>query len=115
MVISSVKSSVSAINAAFEMHAASAHNVANSRTDGFKSLVTSTEENRNGSVTVNVTQNPEPGTVYDNENGEQVESSNVDYARETVNQMNAKHLLAANIAALKTYQDMEKSVIDIMA
>ena len=113
--ISSVKSSVSAINAAFEMNAASAHNVANSHTDGFKSLVTSTENNRNGSVTVNVRRNPEPGAVYDNENGEQVESSNVDYAREAVNQMNARYMLAANIAALKTYQDMEKSVIDIMA
>ena len=113
--ISSVKSSVSAINAAFEMNAASAHNVANSLTDGFKSLVTSTEDNRNGSVTVNVRRNPEPGAVYDNENGEQVESSNVDYAREAVNQMNARYMLAANIAALKTYQDMEKSIIDILA
>jgi flagellar hook protein FlgE len=113
--ISFFNSSVSAINAAFEMQAASAHNVANALTDGFKSLVASTQENKNEGVKVTVSQNPQSGTVYVTGNGKEAESSNVDYARETVNQINARHLLAANIAALKTYQDMYKSVIDIRA
>jgi len=115
MMISSVKSSLSAINAAFEMHAASANNVANANTDGYKSLVTSTNENRNGSVTVSVRKNTEPGVVYDVGDGTKAESSNVDYAREAVNQMNARYLLAANIAALNSYQELHKSVIDIKA
>jgi flagellar hook protein FlgE len=70
---------------------------------------------KNEGVKVTVSQNPQSGTVYVTGNGKEAESSNVDYARETVNQINARHLLAANIAALKTYQDMYKSVIDIRA
>ncbi len=113
--ISPPNSSVSAIHAVFQMQAVSAHNVANSNTDGFKSSVASTQENKNGGVTVTVSQNTEPGAVYYKGNGEEAESSNVDYARERVSQINARTQLALNIAALKTYEEMYKSVIDMMA
>ena len=110
-----LNSSVSAINAVFKMQDILAHNVANSNTDGFKSSVASTEENKNGGVTVTLRQNPQPGAVYDKGDGTEAESSNVNYAREAVNQINARTQLAANIAALKTSDGMYKSVIDIMA
>jgi flagellar basal-body rod protein FlgC len=115
IMITPLNSSVSAINAVFKIQAVSAHNIANSNTDGFKSSVASTQENQNGSVTVTVNQNTEPGAVYYKGDGTEAETSNVDYAREAVNQINARTQLAANIAALKTQDDMYRSVIDIMA
>ncbi len=115
MMISPINSSVSAINAALKKRAASSHNIANVNTDGFKSVVASLQENRNGGVSVKISKNPQPGAVYDKGNGEETESSNVDLAVESVQQIIARNMFAANIAALKTYQEMEESVIDIMA
>jgi flagellar hook protein FlgE len=115
MMISPVNSSVSAINAALQMQAASAHNVSNAQTDKFKSTVVTAQEHENGGVKVTLSHNPEPGAVYDNGYGKVAESSNVNYARERVNQISARNLFAANIASLKTFQDMNETLIDIMA
>jgi flagellar basal-body rod protein FlgC len=115
MMTSPLNIAVSAINAAFQMQAASAHNIANSNTDGYKSLDASTEESITGGVTVTISKDPQPGTSYYTSDGEEAETSNVDYARERVTQINARTLLAASIVSLQTYEEMQKSVIDIMA
>jgi flagellar hook protein FlgE len=44
-----------------------------------------------------------------------VEDSNVEISEEIANQMLAKHLLSANIAVLKTTNDIEKDLINILA
>ncbi len=113
--ISPLYSAVSGINAAFKKQSASAHNVANSNTDGYKSLVASAQENENGGVKVTISKNTEPGAVYDNGYGKVAEYSNVNYARETVEQVSNKHLFAANVASLRTYEEMTESLIDILA
>jgi flagellar basal-body rod protein FlgC len=113
--ISPLYIAVSGINAAFKKQAASAHNVANSNTDGFKSLVASAEEHEHGGVKVSISKNTEPGADYDNGYGKVAEYSNVTYAREAVDQTSNRHLFAANIASLKTYEEMNESLIDILA
>jgi len=113
--ITSVSSSISGINAALQMQSASAQNVSNANTDGYKSKVASAVEDKNGGVKVTISNNEEPGPVYDNGYGRVSELSNVDYAGERVNQINARQLFAANVASLKTYQEMSDSLIDIIA
>jgi flagellar basal body rod protein FlgC len=44
-----------------------------------------------------------------------VEASNVDYSEEAIVQINAKHLLSANIAAIKRIDEVQESLMDIMA
>jgi len=112
--ISSVNSSVSALHAADRMLEVSAHNVANANTDGFKSSVASAQEDINGGVKVTISQNTRPGTVYNTGDGKLAESSNTDYAREAVDQISARAMFAANVASLKTYGEMYKSIIDII-
>lgn len=113
--ISPLYSSVSGINAAFKKQAVSAHNVANSNTDEYKSLVASAQEHENGGVEVTISKNTEPGAIYDNGYGKTAEYSNVDYAGEVIDQINARTLFAANLTSLKTYEEMSESLINILA
>jgi len=113
--ISPIYSAASGINAALRKQDASAHNVANSNTDGFKSLVASSQENEHGGVKVTISKNTEPGAVYDNGYGKVAEYSNVNYAREAVDQISSRTQFAANLSSLKTYEEMSESVIDILA
>ncbi len=108
-------SAVSGINAAFKKQSVSAHNVANLNTDGYKSSVASAQEGEHGGVKVTISKSTEPGAVYDNGYGKVAEYSNVNYAREAVDQVNAKTQFAANLAVLKTSEEMTESLIDIIA
>ncbi len=53
--------------------------------------------------------------MYRNSNGDIVEASNVDYLDEVAEQIKAKHLLSANIAAIKRTDEAFDSLMDIMA
>lgn len=92
----------------------SAHNTANMDTDGFKRQTIKLDEGTEGGVVVTLGEDKTSGGLYQS-NGKFVESSNVNYADEAVSQMSAKHFLSANIAAFKTAEEMEKSLIDIKA
>ncbi len=113
--ISPLNSAASGINAAFKKQSVSAHNVANINTDGFKSSVASAQDIEHGGVKVTISQSTEPGAIYDNGYGTVAEYSNVNYAREAVDQKSAKIQFAANLAALKTNEEMTESLIDILA
>ncbi len=113
--IAPVSSSISGINAALQMQAVSASNVTNANSDGYKSKVASTQETKTGGVKVTISENSQPGPDYDNGYGKIAEYSNVDYARERVSQINARSLFAANVASLKTYEEMSETIIDLMA
>ena len=113
--LSSFNISLSGIQSAIKFLGVSANNVANSNTDGFKKDVASMSEGSNGGVTVSIEKSSEPGPVYKTKEGEIVEASNVDYAEEAVNQIVADHYLKANVAALKTANEMEGSFLDIFA
>jgi flagellar basal-body rod protein FlgC len=108
-------SSITAIKAAFGTLSASAHNTANINTDGFKKERTILGENKQGGVSAKTGVSKEAGTLYQNSDGKMVEDSNVEISEEIANQMLAKHLLSANIAVLKTTNDIEKDLINILA
>lgn len=112
--VSSISSSLSGIKAAFELQNASAKNTANANTDGYKKDIVTLSETKDGGVETTTSKSDSPGYLYD-KSGNLVESSNVNYADEAVSQINAKHMLKANLAALKTADEMQESVIDILA
>lgn len=109
--IPAIYNSLSAIKAAVDLKNVSAHNVANTNTDGFKSTAASVIESDNGGVKVSLSRNSQAGTIYQRVDGTEVESSNVDIVDKTAGKINAMHLLAA----LKTSSDMIGSIIDILA
>lgn len=112
--VSSVNSSVSALKAAEKLLEVSAHNVANANTDEFKSQEASLNEDEHGGVKVTISESTEPGREYDRGDGERVESSNVDYATEAVNQISARVMYAANLASLKSHEDTYKTLVDMV-
>ncbi len=113
--ISSFSSSISGMQAAFKMLDVSAHNTANINTDGFKRQRINLTENAIGGVTSTVETSTDPGPSYLSGNGTVVEGSNADIGEEIVNQMIAQRYLSANIASLKTADEMYGSLLDIIA
>ncbi len=113
--ISPANSSISAINAALTQQAVSAHNIANSNTNGYKRAVATTEEDAHGGVNVSIGKDPDQGPTYVRPDGIEVVTSNVDQAREAVDQIRARTMLAANVESLRTYEETLKSTIDIVA
>lgn len=113
--ISAIQNAMSGIKAAGDLQSTVTHNVANSNTDKFKSTVATADESDGGGVKVTLSKNNNAGTIYDKGDGTKVESSNVDIANEAVGQIKADHLLKANIASLKTSDEMMGNVIDILA
>ncbi len=113
--ISAFSSSLSGMRAAFQMLDVSANNTANINTDGFKRQRLNLSEAASGGVTTAVETTTDPGAPYLSWDGTVVEGSNVDIAEEAVNQIIARRYLSANIAALKTADEMYESILDIIA
>jgi len=111
----SFNSSVSGIRAAIDMLSISAHNTANINTDGYKKQRANLRDGHDRGVIVDITENTETGSLYKNKRGDIVEASNVNYAEEIVTQINARHLLSANAAAIKRIDDAQESLMDIIA
>jgi len=78
-----------------------AHNIANVNTDNFRALETNMQDQVNGGVSAQTTRS-------------QVEDR-VDLSKEVVNMMIAETGIKANIKALKSAHETQKSVIDIIA
>lgn len=110
----SSSASVSGIRAAFKMLDASAHNTANLNTDGFKKHAVLLSEANGGGVFAKESVTASAGPLYMS-NGNIYEASNADYGEEAVNQIIARQMLSANIAALKTADSMQKSLLDLFA
>jgi flagellar basal body rod protein FlgC len=72
-------------------------------------------EDPHGGVIADISESTEAGPLYRNTDGDMVEASNVDYSEEAIVQINAKHLLSANIAAIKRIDEAQESLMDIMA
>ena len=115
--ISSVSSSLSALNAFGEKMAVTANNVANVETEEFKKSRAVMVEGSNGEVEVNVEKVDEPGpTRTEIEEGQMVEKemSNVDLAEEIPQTMIAQRGYEANLATVKTEDEMVGTLIDVM-
>lgn len=113
--IPSIYSSVSGVKAALKMIDVSANNTANADTDGFKKDTIRLKEGEYGGVVVNISKSAEDGPGYTNSDGKTITASNVNYAEEIGAQITAKQMMRANIAALKTADEMHKHLVDILA
>lgn len=112
--ISPFSSSFSGIKAAMRTMEVSAHNTANLNTDGFKKQSVNLLEQEEGGVVVTLSKDTSPAPKYLNYSGVVTEASNVDYTEEAANQITARHYLKANLAAFKTADETQKSIIDII-
>ena len=111
----SFNSSVSGIRAAIDMLGISAHNTANINTDGYKKQRVNLRDDHDSGVIVDITESTEKGSLYKNKRGDMVEASNVNYVEEVVAQINARHLLSVNAAAIKRTDEAQESLMDIIA
>jgi flagellar basal-body rod protein FlgC len=89
----------------------SAHNVANSNTDGFDPQRVDQVELRNGGTRGYISQPDLTNPIYARD-GMLVEASNTDLASETINQMQATNAFKANLATLRTSDEMIGSLFD---
>ncbi len=101
----------SGLKAASTRAANSAHNVANSNTDGFDPGRVLAEDVEPGGVRTRVEKTDQPHAVYDRD-GQTVEASNTDIAAEMVEQLQAGHAFKANIRMIQTVDSMLGSLLD---
>jgi flagellar hook protein FlgE len=113
----SIQSTLSAIQAFGTKMGVTANNIANAETEEFKKSEATLVEGPNEDVEVEITQSDEPGPVVneatDGQSTEK-EMSNVDLAEEIPQTTIAQRGYEANLAALRTQDDMLKSIIDII-
>lgn len=79
---------------------ASAHNIANMQTDGFKRETVSAQAAPQGGVVVSISQAAQAGA---------------DLTQDVVEQMSAKNAFMANVQVLKTADKMLGSLLDVKA
>jgi flagellar basal-body rod protein FlgC len=114
--ISSPKSTLSALNAFDKKMNVIANNVANVETEEFKKSRTTLVQGPENSVKVEVTQPEDPGpTVVQVTGGqfEEKEMSNVDLAEEIPQSIVAQRGYEANLATIRTQDEMLNSILDI--
>lgn len=109
--------SVAGINAFFKKMDVTAHNIANINTDNYKRRIPHIQEDKNGLPQMTVTFDNTPGLESPRRAGEPEgpsrEMSNVTYADEAVNMIEAEMGVKANVKALKAAGEMMGSLLDI--
>ncbi len=90
----------SGLQAAQSRLGASAHNIANMQTDGFKRETVSAQAAPQGGVVVSISQAAQAGA---------------DVNQDVVDQMSAKNAFMANVQVLKTADQMVGSLLDVRA
>jgi len=109
--------SVAGINAFINKMDVTANNVANLNTDNYKRRIAHISEDKNGLPATRVTIDNTPGLENPRKIGEPEgpprEMSNVNYAEEAVNMIEAEMGVKANVKALKTAGEMFGSLLDI--
>lgn len=103
---------------AFEIKlSVNANNINNLNTDGFKKSRAGMQEEANGGVSVTLTQVNLPGVPVgiDEQTGEAIESSNVDLAEEMVEQMITRYAFEVNTITIKTVDEMQQTLLDILS
>lgn len=90
----------SGLQAAQARLGASAHNIANMQTDGFKRETVSAQATPQGGVVVSISQAAQAGS---------------DLTQDVVDQMSAKNAFMANVQVLKTADQMMGSLLDVRA
>ena len=115
--ISTSKSTLSALNAFGKKMNVIANNVANVETEGFKKSRATLIEGPENSVKVEINQPEDPGpTVAQVTDGqiEEKEMSNVDLAEEIPQSIIALRGYEANLATIRTQDEMLNSILNIV-
>lgn len=111
--IGAINSSLSALNAMTTKLGASAENVSNLQTRGYKAARV-TLKPEGGGVTAEVTRDQTPGPLaLDPQGGEPVEVSNVNLAEEMVGMIVTRRSFEANVKAIKTADEMLGTLLDL--
>ena len=111
----SIQSTLSAIKAFGVKMGVTANNIANVETEGFKKSKATLVEGPKNNVEVEITQPNTPGpVVVDATDGQLTEMSNVDLVEEIPQTILAQRGYEANLATLRTQDEMLKSIIDII-
>lgn len=116
--VSAVSASLSALEAYGQKLANNGNNVANMNTEGYKKGRVLLREERPQGVRAEFQRIDTPGPripVETTEGTEMVEQSNVDLAEEFTGMITGQRGFEANLAALRTADEMEQSVLDIKA
>jgi len=94
-----------------------ANNIANVNTDKFKKSRVDLQEAAAGGVQVTIEKVNTPGiSLGTNEKtGEERESSNVNMAEEFLDQMVTQYAFESNLLVVKTADEMQKSLLDIIS
>jgi flagellar basal body rod protein FlgG len=92
-----------------------ASNTANVNTDGYKAKKATIVENNQGVPELTVTINKTAGIPIQGPDTPVRESSNVDLSQEMPNMLIARRGYEANLKALKVQDELNKSVLDILA
>ena len=113
----SLQSTLSAITAFGQKMGVTANNIANVETEGFKKSTATLVEGCKKNVEVEVEQPDIPGPVVVDDADDQLterEMSNVDLTEEIPQTIVAQRGYEANLATLRTQDEMLKSIIDII-
>jgi flagellar hook protein FlgE len=93
-----------------------ANNIANANTNNFKKSRATFEDTDPSGVKVEISQVDTPGMLLPpDENGTIQESSNVIIEEELVDLIVTQHAVTAAVETISTKDEMEKSLIDILA
>jgi flagellar basal-body rod protein FlgC len=113
--IAGMASALSGIQAGGKILGVGAHNIANAQTDGFKRTRALPVESSAGGVTVTLEKDLRSGPqIFSFEDPSILrEGSNVDLGEEIISNLQASHLIKANIASVKIQNKVLGSLLDI--
>ena len=107
---------ISAIGTFFRKMDVTANNIANVNTNNFKKSRAEMEDVYPSGVKVSISRVDTPGDLLPpDEQSQNKESSNVNLAEELVDLITTEHAVSANIMTMRTKDEMEKKLIDIIA
>ena len=116
--VNSLNASLNAIQSHFTRLQASANNIANLNTDGYKGQRVTIKEGPTGTpTTTNSTDmSPGPSRMEVNREGElvEVEMSNVDLATEYIKTMESTQAIKANLKVAQTVDELLGEIIDTL-
>ena len=112
-----INTALSALRATLRKQDVTANNIANANTNDFKKSKASFEETSPAGVKVTISQVETPGTPLppDEVIGEGHEMSNVSMEEELVDLITTRHAFAANIKTIQTENEMQGTLLDIIA
>lgn len=105
-----IEAALTGMQTAGRMLGASAHNIANAQTDGFKRLKSIPEEGSVGGVRVTLAQDHTAGSAF----LAMHEGSHVDIQEELINTLEATQLFEANVGSLKVQSKLLGTLLDIV-